>query len=343
MHEFIHSVEELEDLLSKPSTGAIESIGRLDGDLMLLGVAGKMGPTLARMALRASQLAGIKRRIIGVSRFTQRTLEDQLQEQGIETISCDLLDSKQVQELPLVPNIIFMTGMKFGSQDQQALTWAMNTHIPALIAQRFSQSKIVAFSTGNVYGLSSIESGGSLETDLLAPVGEYAMSCVGRERIFEYFSQTNRTPMTILRLNYATELRYGVLGDIARKVYSGEPIDLRMGYFNAIWQGDANAMSLQTFDHVTSPPQILNLAGPELLNVRTVAETFANRFQIPVRFTGIESSDALLNNARLSHRLFGSPRISASQMIDWIAQWVQIGGRSLDKPTHFEVLDGKFK
>jgi nucleoside-diphosphate-sugar epimerase len=342
MREFIRTVEELEDLLSEPSTGAIESIGRLDSDLMLLGVGGKMGPTLARMALRASQLAGIKRRIIGVSRFTQRTLEDQLQEQGIETISCDLLDSKQVQELPLVPNIIFMTGMKFGSQDQQALTWAMNTHIPALIAQRFSQSKIVAFSTGNVYGLSSIESGGSLETDLLAPVGEYAMSCVGRERIFEYFSQTNRTPMTILRLNYATELRYGVLGDIARKVYSGEPIDLRMGYFNAIWQGDANAMSLQTFDHVTSPPQILNLAGPELLNVRTVAETFANRFQIPVRFTGIESTDALLNNARLSHRLFGSPRISASQMIDWIAQWVQIGGRSLDKPTHFEVRDGKF-
>jgi nucleoside-diphosphate-sugar epimerase len=342
MREFIRTVEELEDLLSEPSTGAIESIGRLDSDLMLLGVGGKMGPTLARMALRASQLAGIKRRIIGVSRFTQRTLEDQLQEQGIETISCDLLDSKQVQELPLVPNIIFMTGMKFGSQDQQALTWAMNTHIPALIAQRFSQSKIVAFSTGNVYGLSSIESGGSLETDLLAPVGEYAMSCVGRERIFEYFSQTNRTPMTILRLNYATELRYGVLGDIARKVYSGEPIDLRMGYFNAIWQGDANAMSLQTFDHVTSPPQILNLAGPELLNVRTVAETFANWFQIPVRFTGIESTDALLNNARLSHRLFGSPRISASQMIDWIAQWVQIGGRSLDKPTHFEVRDGKF-
>jgi nucleoside-diphosphate-sugar epimerase len=338
----IQTVEELEDRLSEPSAGAIATLGSLQGDLMLLGVGGKMGPTLARMARRASEAAGVRRRIIGVSRFSSGPLEGQLKSHGIETIRCDLTDPAQLDRLPDVPNVIFMAGMKFGTTGQVALTWMMNAYLPGMVAQKFRKSKIVAFSTGNVYGLTPVVRGGSLESDALDPLGDYAMSTVGRERIFEHFSRALGIPMALLRLNYAVELRYGVLADVARCVWSQTPIDLSMGNFNAIWQADANAMALQAFDQLASPPRVLNIAGPEILSVRRLAEQFGEIFGKPVTFRGTEAADALLSNGQLAHRLFGYPRVSVQQMVEWIADWVRRGGVSLDKPTHFEVRDGNF-
>jgi hypothetical protein len=338
----IHSVEELEDLLSEPTPGVIDTLGRLEGDILLLGVGGKMGPTLARMAKRASDAAGVRRQVIGVSRFSSGELEHQLQAQGIQTIRCDLLDPAQLARLPDAPLVVFMTGMKFGSTGQEALTWAMNSYLPGMVSQRYQRSRLVAFSTGNVYGMTPITLGGSLESDPLNPVGEYAQSCLGRERIFEHFSRSLGTPMALLRLNYATELRYGVLLDLAQRVHRGEVIDLAMGAFNVIWQADANAMSLRAFEHVSSPPLVLNVAGPELLSVRRVSEQFGRLLGKAVSFRGNEAGDALLSNGQLGHRLFGYPRVGVQQMQQWIADWVQRGGASLGKPTHFEVRDGQF-
>jgi nucleoside-diphosphate-sugar epimerase len=340
--DVIENIEQLEDLLSEPTPGVVETMSRLDGDLLVLGVGGKMGPTLVRMARRASELAGVRRRIIGASRFSSGDLESTLQRHGIETIRCDLLDPSAVERMPDVPNVVFMTGMKFGASGQEALTWAMNCTVPADVARRFRHSKIVAFSTGNVYGLSPVELGGSVETDPLRPVGEYAQSCVGRERVLEQQSRTFGIPMAILRLNYAVELRYGVLLDVAQLVQSGATIDLAMGYFNALWQADANAMALQALDHVSSPPFVVNLAGPEMLSVRRVAEQFARHFSTTPVLSGQESADALLSNSKLGHRLFGYPRVGAEQMIRWIADWLARGGPTHGKPTHFENREGKY-
>jgi len=338
----LESIEQLDDLLSEPSEGAIEALSHLEGDLLLLGVGGKMGPTLARMARRASDAAGVRRRVIGVSRFSSNDLEASLHSHGVETLRCDLLDDAQVQRLPDAPNIVFMTGMKFGSTGQEALTWAMNALVPALVCQRYRHSRIVAFSTGNVYGLSPVVRGGSLESDGLRPVGEYAMSCVGRERIFEHFSRTAGIPMAILRLNYATELRYGVLVDLALNIHAGHPIDLTMGALNALWQGDANSMALHAFAHLSSPPLVLNLAGPEQLSVRQAAELFGRLLDRPVVFRGEEAPDALLSNGQQAQRLFAYPRVGPRQMMEWIAAWVRRGGATLGKPTHFEVRDGSY-
>jgi nucleoside-diphosphate-sugar epimerase len=338
----IRTVEDLEDWLSEPTPGVIETLGRLEGDLILLGVGGKMGPTLARMARRASAAAGVRRRVIGVARFSSPELAAQLQAQGVEAMRCDLLDPAQLDRLPDVPHVIHMTGMKFGSTGQEALTWGMNTFLPGMVSQKYRHARIVAFSTGNVYGLSPAVHGGSLESDPLNPQGDYAMSCVGRERVLEHFSRTLGIPMALIRLNYATELRYGVLVDLAQRVLAGQPIDLAMGAFNAIWQADANAMTLQAFDHVASPPFVLNVAGPELLSVRRIAEGYGHLFNQAVTFTGREAADALLSNGQLGHGLFGYPRVGVQQMMRWIADWLQRGGPTLGKPTHFEVRDGKF-
>jgi nucleoside-diphosphate-sugar epimerase len=338
----VQDVEHLEDLLSQPSPGAIETLARLDGDIMFLGVGGKMGPTMARMARWASDIAGVKRRIMGASRFSESGLMDRLKSHGIDPIKCDLLDQRQLDNLPDAPNVVCMTGMKFGSTGQAALTWAMNSYVPGMICQRYRHSRIVAFSTGNIYPFCPVTQGGSREGDPPGPVGEYAMSCLGRERIMEHFCRTQKTPLAIVRLYYANELRYGVLADIARRVLAGETIDLTMGSFNAVWQGDANAQSLQAFDHVASPPFVFNLVGPEVLSVRRISEEFARIFNRPVSFAGTESHDALLGNGELGHRLFGYPRVTVGQMLLWIADWVQRGGASLAKPTHFETRDGKY-
>jgi nucleoside-diphosphate-sugar epimerase len=338
----IENTEHLESLLSEPTALAIDTLARLDGDVMLLGVAGKMGPTLARMARQASDWAGVRRRIIGVARFSDARLEGRLQSQGIETIRCDLLDPTQLARLPDAANVIAMAGMKFGSTGQVARTWAMNCLVPAMICQKFRRARIVAFSTGNVYGLTTVAQGGSVETDALHAVGDYSMSCVGRERIYEYYSRTHEIPMVLLRLNYATELRYGVLVDVAQRVWTGQPVDVTMGHFNALWQADANAAALAALGHVSIPPLVVNLAGPELLSVRRVAEQFGTLFRRSATLHGTESADAFLSNAQRGHRLFGLPRVSAEQMILWIADWTARGGETFGKPTHFEVRDGKF-
>lgn len=338
----IADVAHLEDLLSEPSPASVESMRRLDGDIIILGVAGKMGPTLARMARRASAAAGVSRRIIGVSRFTSASHAEALRRDGIETVRCDLLDETAVSQLPDSANVVFMAGRKFGSSAGEPLTWAANCCLPAIICRRYRHSRIVAFSTGNVYGLTPVGSGGSVETDSPQPIGEYAMSCLGRERLFEYFSREWKIPTAIVRLNYAVEMRYGVLVDLARRVYGGEPIDVTMGYFNVIWQADANAMALALFDHVSSPPLVVNVSGPEELGVREVCETLGRLMQRPVVFAGKEAEDALLSNGSLSRSLFGDPRVTASQLVAWTADWVRRGGPSLDKPTHFESRTGRF-
>jgi nucleoside-diphosphate-sugar epimerase len=341
----IDSVAALDDLLSQPSEAAIAALRDLPGDIVILGVGGKMGPTLARMAKRALRLAGPghdTRRVFGVSRFSSSGLPDQLASWGIEPIAADLLDRAAYDRLPDAPNVVYMAGMKFGTSGQESLTWAINTHVPALVCERYPNSRIAAFSTGNVYALSPSSSRGSTETDAPNPIGEYAMSCLGRERIFEHHSRTRGTPVAILRLNYATELRYGVLVDIAARVHAQRPVPLAMGYLNAIWQGDASAMSLQALAHAASPPLVLNIAGPEVLSVRAVAADFAAQLGTRVTFEGTEAPDALLSDARRSSALLGDPRVSTPQLIAWIADWTRRGGESLGKPTHFEERAGRF-
>lgn len=334
--------DHLEERLSEPTPGLVAAMSRIEGDILILGAAGKMGPTLARLARRAADAAGTKRRIIAVSRFGSGGLKERLERWNVQTIAADLLDEKQLAGLPDAPNVIFMAGMKFGSTGQEAMTWAMNTYLPALVAKRYADSRIVAFSTGNIYGLSPVARGGSVETDPLNPAGEYAMSCLGRERMFEHFSRTKGTKVCLFRLNYACEMRYGVLVDLGRKVWEGQPVDLAMGHFNVIWQGDANAIAIQALEHAASPPFILNVTGPELLSTRSVCERFGQILGRKPVFIGSESADALLNNAGLSLQFFGPPRVSVDQIMRWAADWIRRGGESLNKPTHFEVRDGKF-
>lgn len=338
----IKNVEHLEELLSEPTGPVVHLMSRLKGDLVFLGVAGKMGPTMARMAKRATDQAGVNRRIIGVSRFSNSAIQRSLQQAGIETIQGDLLNPAFIKSLPDVSNLVYLAGMKFGGVGNESLTWAMNTHLPSLICNRYRESRIVALSSGNVYGLVPLNGGSSLELDAPNPQGEYAMSCLGRERIFEYFSRLNGTKITLIRLNYANELRYGVLVDLALKVWDEHPIDLTMGNVNVIWQGDANAMSLTALADASCPPQILNVAGPEILSVRQVCEQFGKLLNKSLSFTGECAPDAFLSDGRLGHKMYGSPRVSAADMIHWIADWVKHGGKTLGKPTHFEVRDGKY-
>lgn len=338
----IRDVSHLEELLSEPTAAVIDMFGSMAGDVLVLGAAGKMGPSLARMAKRASDAAGTKRRIIAVSRFSNSAEKANFQRHGIETIRADLLDPQQLQALPDAPNVIYMAGMKFGAMGQVPLTWAMNAHLPAMVCRRYPKSRIAAFSTGNLYGLVPIVRGGSVETDLLRPLGEYATSCLGRERMFEYFSGHLGTPVSLIRLYYATEMRYGVIVDLATKIWQGAPIPLSMGNFSAIWQGDANAMALLSLQHAASPAFVVNVSGPETLSVRAVCQTLAALMHKDVTFEGEESPDALLSNAQLCHQLFGYPQVTISQVIRWIADWVMRGGASLSKPTHFEVRDGNY-
>ena len=338
----IDTVDQLEDQLSAPSADDVAAVSSLDGDIIVLGAAGKMGPSLCRLAVRAISEAGLRKRVIAVARFSDRQVRCDLERSGVETVICDLLEPCALAQLPNVPNVIFMAARKFGTSGSEHLTWAMNTFVPGLIAERFRDSRIVAFSTGNVYPLVPVGSGGATESTPVAPIGEYAQSAVGRERMFEYGSAKWGTPVTIVRLNYAVELRYGVLVDIALKVLNREQVDVSMGYVNVIWQRDANSVSLRSLAHCQSPPFVLNLTGRETLAVRDVANQFGKRFGVEPVFSGQESGEALLSNAANAETLFGKATVSPDQLIDWVAHWITHNGALLNKPTHFEVQDGKF-
>ncbi|MEX0886658.1 MAG: NAD-dependent epimerase/dehydratase family protein [Phycisphaeraceae bacterium] len=338
----IEDVDALEERLSRPSPAVVAMMQRLEGDIILLGAAGKMGPTLARMTRRASDDASTSRRVIAVSRFSQAGSRDQMEAWGVETIKADLLDAKALADLPDAPNIVYMAGMKFGATGNEALTWAMNCWLPGMVAQRYAGSRIAAFSTGNVYGLASVTSGGSREGDEPNPQGEYAMSCLGRERMFEHFSRAAGTRVSLIRLNYACELRYGVLVDLAQKIIAGEPIPLGMGVFNVIWQGDANAHALLSLEHAASPAWPVNITGPEAVSVHAAAQQLGAMLDREPVFEGEATGSAILSNAQQAHRLFGYPEVSVDRMMRWVADWVQRGGASLGKPTHYEVRDGKF-
>jgi hypothetical protein len=338
----IRTVQELEEHLSRPSAADVSAMAALDGDLLILGAGGKMGPSLAHRARRATEQARVNKRIIAVSRFADEGLRSQLSSRNIETIACDLLEPGGLAKLPAAKNIIFMAARKFGTTGSEHLTWAMNTFLPGLVAERYRDSRIVAFSTGNVYALSARGRGGAVESDQVAPQGEYAQSALGRERMFEYASNCWGTPVTVLRLNYAVELRYGVLVDIALAVFERRPIDLRMGFVNVIWQGDANSWCLRSFPHCQSPPLVLNVTGPETLSVRSIAHEFGRKFGIQPIFEFEETDTALLSNATRAHELFGCPMVSAGEVIGWLVDWVRNRGSMLNKPTHFEARDGKF-
>jgi nucleoside-diphosphate-sugar epimerase len=337
------NITQLDDSLSKPSDELVASVANLRGDLLILGAGGKMGPTFARMARRAFDAVGKRSRVFAVSRFTNNGVARDLNDYGVETLSGDLFDSNFVRNLPDIENILYLVGMKFGTAADAARTWAANTYIAGLAADRFRANRIVALSTGNVYGLVPVACGrGSVENDSPQPDGEYAMSAVGRERVFEHFSRERGTPTVIVRLNYATEFRYGVLVDLAQKVHGNEPISLAMGYFNTIWQRDACDMILRTFDHAASPPLVLNVTGTERVSVRGVCRRFGELLHRAPTFSDIESDTALLSDASLASKLLGPPRTSVGEMTRWIADWIQRGGETWNKPTHFEVRDGKF-
>ena len=342
MSAAIRSEEELEERLSRPLEADVAAMKALTGDLLILGAGGKMGPSLVRRAHRAVQQAGTATRVVAVARFSEPNLANSLQSEGIDTIACDLMETGALEALPDAPNVIFMAARKFGTTGSAHLTWALNTQLPGLVATRYRRSRIVAFSTGNVYPLLPITQGGADETTPTAPVGEYAQSALGRERMFEYGSHQWDTPVCLLRLNYAVDLRYGVLVDIARAVHEQRPVDLRMGLVNVIWQGDANSYCLRAFEHCQSPPCVLNITGPETLSVEHVAREFGRRFGVEPTFIGEPSATALLSNSSKAHHLFGYPSVTAGQLMDWVESWVAGGGRLLNEPTHFQVRDGKF-
>ncbi len=333
------TVEALEDFMTQPSPELVADLARAPGDILVLGVAGKMGPTLARMAKRAAP----ERRVIGVARFSDARAREALERAGIEAVPCDLLDREAVQALPRCPNVVFMAGMKFGSTGQQALTWAMNVHVPALVAETFRDSRIVAFSTGCVYPFVPVDSGGPTEeVEAVPPPGDYAYSCLGRERMFQHFSDRHGTPGRLIRLNYAIDMRYGVLHDVALKVLNGEPIDLSMGHANVIWQGDANAAALRCLAHATAPTSPLNVTGPETISIRWLAQAFGRRFGREPVLTGTENTIGWLNNAGRMYAELGYPRVPLMTMIEWTADWLQRAMPTLNKPTHYEVRDGRY-
>lgn len=333
---------ELEELLSRPTLGVVEALRSSPGDVMVLGAGGKMGPSLATMLRRAADEEGDGRRVIAVSRFSDPHAATLLSDRGVVVLRADVAERDALARLPDAPNVIFMAGQKFGTRDLPSLTWTTNTVLPATVAERYQDARMVAFSTGNVYPLSPVRMGGSREGDSLTPVGEYANSCVGRERILEHASRTRETAMAIVRLNYAVDLRYGVLVDLALKVESGQPIDLRMGFVNVIWQGDANAQAIQCLAHAAVPPRAVNVTGPEVLRVRDLAEELGRLLEREPRFIGQESDDALLSNTSLAQSLFGPPVISAGTLLTWVGEWLRAGGRTLGRATKFEERDGRY-
>lgn len=340
--ERINSDAELEDILAEPSDSDLEYVSRLRGDVLILGASGKMGPSLARRIHRAVRRTESASRVMAASRFSSPDARARLDAEGIRTIACDLLDPRQIAALPRCEHVLFLAGRKFGTRDRTDLTWATNTVAPARVAEHFHQSRVVVFSTGNVYPMVPVGGPAPTEDDPPAAVGEYAQSCLGRERVIEFVSRQDAMPALIFRLNYAVDLRYGTLVDIARRVFAGEPVDLAMGFFNAIWQGDANSYAFRSLELCSTPPAILNVTGPERISVREIAQWFGSAFGRPLRFANTEGQLALLSDSSRCRALLGEPAVPLSVLRQWVAHWVQTGGSSLDKPTHFEVVDGRF-
>jgi len=335
-------VNALYEQLLLPSEELISEIAELKGDILILGVGGKMGPALAKLAKQAIDRAGIRKKIIGVARFSEPGLQDELNSKGIETYQADLLEDKELHTLPDVENVLYLAGTKFGTTGKESFTWAMNSYLPGRVAQKYKNSRVVVFSTGNVYHLTNVLSGGADENQLPQPVGEYAQSCLGRERLFEYYSSKYKTPILIYRLNYANDVTYGVLLEIARSVNEGRSIDLSMGHVNVIWQGDANEMAIRALRHCAVPSKILNTAGPETVSVRWLAGEFGKMFgKLPV-FINEEQQTALLSNAAEAYRLFGYPQVSLKQMMELLVEWINQGNKILNKPTHFQERKGQF-
>ncbi|WP_407267905.1 NAD-dependent epimerase/dehydratase family protein [Radiobacillus sp. PE A8.2] len=336
------TIDELENKLSEPSAKLVEDISTLGGDIIILGVGGKMGPSLAKLAKNAIDQAGVDKKVIAVSRFSSQAARIDLENHGIETIAADLLNEGDLQKLPEVENVIYMAGNKFGTTGKEHLTWAMNAYLPGRVAEKYKNARIVSFSSGNIYPFTSIASGGASEDVAPGPIGEYAQSCLGRERVFEHFSRKYDIPLVQFRLNYAIDMRYGVLLEIAKSVKENKPIDLTMGHVNVIWQGDANEMAIRSLAIAETPPRLLNITGPETVSIKWVAERFGSLLETEPIFIHQEQGTALLNNASQSHQLFGYPRVSLRQMIDWTAEWVQEDGATLNKPTHFQEREGAF-
>ncbi|MFC5704055.1 NAD-dependent epimerase/dehydratase family protein [Cohnella faecalis] len=336
------TLQELESKLAEPSEALVSMMKELDGDLLLLGIGGKMGPSMANLAINAIKQAGVSKRVIGASRFSSGTLREELEALGVETIAIDLLNDEELQKLPDVKNVIYMAGNKFGTTGKEHFTWAMNSYLPGRVAEKYRESRIVAFSTGNIYPFVPVLSGGADESVSPDPIGEYGQSSLGRERVFQHFSHLHQFPLSVIRLNYAIDLRYGVLLELAKSIQAGKPIPLAMGHFNCIWQGDANEMALRSLQIGKVGGELLNVTGPETVSVRWAASLLGDRLGIKPVFEGEESSNALLNNASYSHQIFGYPRVSLRQMIDWIAEWVTADAPTWNKETHFQERGGKF-
>jgi nucleoside-diphosphate-sugar epimerase len=336
----------LEDILSEPTEATKKVVADLSGDIAVLGAGGKMGPTLVMMLKKASG----NKKIYAVSRFSDKAVRSSIERHRkasltgaqIETIEADLLDESNYRKLPNVENVFYLAGMKFGSTGDQPLTWAMNSYMPALVARHYKDSRIVAYSTGNVYPLVEITGGGATEQTTPEPIGEYAQSCLGRERMFEYFSQLNKTPVTLIRLNYANEPRYGIIVDLTLKILNNEPIDLTMGAVNLIWQRDANDYIIRSISLAKSPPAILNVTGPETISIRRLAEQIGETLSKKPKFVSHEATSALLSNASFCLSTFGPPQITLEQMVSMITEWVTAGKKTLNKPTKYEIRNGKF-
>ena len=338
----MRSLEELEERLSRPRDALVADLRDLDGDILVIGAGGKLGPSLVRLALRGIAAAGTGATVYAASRFSEPGLAESLRADGAEIITADVSTEDGLRQLPDVPNVVFLVGSKFGTVGREHATWATNTYLPGRVAQRFAGSRIVALSTGNVYPLVPVTSGGCTEDTIPDPVGEYAMSCLGRERIFTYFAERDGTPTALIRLNYAVETRYGVLVDLARAIRDGEPIDLTTGHVNVVWQGYANEVTLRALRHTSVPPFVLNVTGPETLSIRQAALVLGELLGRKPQFVEEEAPTALLSNAQRCHRLFGYPDVTVAELIEWVAEWVAADLPLHGKPTHFQRRDGKF-